>query len=336
MLPAIGIVRPWADPHVVSLHRLDMRPPTQAYASIAEGRAGATSPFRRSLDGRWDFRLFEAPESVPATAITRPVDHRWTKVAVPGNWTLQGVGDLPQYTNVRMPFHGPPPLLPERNPTGVYRRTMTIPKRWLGRQIVLHVGGAESVHAVYVNGEFAGYGTDSRLASEYDITAVRSRGAQRCRDRRDALECPQLHRRSGPVVDGRPAPRGVRRGPSAGPPRVARVRRVARRVERCADDRCDDRRIGPTRTWMDGALPRRDDPWQAGGAAGGRRRPVPLRDAVRVLGSHRHGDLRRARRRAMVGRVTDPVPGRRRAARSRRNDRRGAQPAGRVPDRRGA
>jgi beta-galactosidase len=36
---------------------------------------------------------------------------------------------------------------------------------------VLHVGGAESVHAVYVNGTFAGYGTDSRLASEYDITS---------------------------------------------------------------------------------------------------------------------------------------------------------------------
>ena len=36
--------------------------------------------------------------------------------------------------------------------------------------VVLHVAGAESVHAVYVNGEFAGYGTDSRLPSEYDVT----------------------------------------------------------------------------------------------------------------------------------------------------------------------
>ena len=39
-----------------------------------------------------------------------------------------------------------------------------------GRQVVLHIGGAESVHALYVNGAFVGYGTDSRLASEYDIT----------------------------------------------------------------------------------------------------------------------------------------------------------------------
>ena len=61
---------------------------------------------------------------------------------------------------------------PTRNPTGVYRRTFTVPAAWRGRQVVLHVGGAESVHAVYVNGAFVGYGTDSRLASEYDITAA--------------------------------------------------------------------------------------------------------------------------------------------------------------------
>ena len=34
----------------------------------------------------------------------------------------------------------------------------------------MHLGGAESVHAVYLNGTFVGYGTDSRLPSEYDIT----------------------------------------------------------------------------------------------------------------------------------------------------------------------
>jgi beta-galactosidase len=83
---------------------------------------------------------------------------------------VQGVGDHPHYTNIQMPFDGPPPRLPDRNPTGVYRRTFTVPQGWRGRQVVLHVGAADSVHAVYVNGRFAGYGTDSRLASEYDIT----------------------------------------------------------------------------------------------------------------------------------------------------------------------
>ena len=177
MLPTIGAIRPWADPHVVSLGRLDMHAPTVAFDSVERARStdpasDPASVWRRPLGGRWDFRLFDTPDEVTAAAIERPPGARsWTKVNVPGNWTLQGVDDHPQYTNVRMPFDGPPPRLPDRNPTGVYRRQVTVPARWSGRQVVIHIGGAESVHAVYVNGRFVGYGTDSRLASEYDVTA---------------------------------------------------------------------------------------------------------------------------------------------------------------------
>ncbi|HUS41029.1 MAG TPA: glycoside hydrolase family 2 TIM barrel-domain containing protein [Ilumatobacteraceae bacterium] len=172
MLPAIGAVRPWTDPHITSINRMSMWPPTESFDDLDHIRAGRASNWRRSLDGRWRFRLFDDPDAVPATAVAKPAGgSRWTSVAVPGNWTLQGVGDLPQYTNVQMPFHGPPPRLPDRNPTGVYRRTMQIPSSWLDRRVVVHVGGAESVHALYVNGVFIGYGTDSRLSSEYDVTS---------------------------------------------------------------------------------------------------------------------------------------------------------------------
>ncbi len=173
VLSTIGAIRPWTDPEIVSIGRLGARPPTTAYPTLHDARAGdpSASPWRRSLEGRWALRLFDHPDRVTASAITGDASGpRWSRVAVPGNWTLQGVGDLPQYTNVQMPFPGPPPALPDRNPTGVYRRRFRLGRAWAGRQIVLHVGGAESVHAVYVNGRFAGYGTDSRLASEYDIS----------------------------------------------------------------------------------------------------------------------------------------------------------------------
>ncbi len=138
------------------------------------------SDARRSLNGRWSLRLFETPESVPQAAVTGPTSGD-VVVAVPGNWTMQdlgsGVTDLPHYTNVQMPFEGPPPALPPRNPTGVYRRTFTVPAAWRRQQVVLHVGGADSVHAVYLNDQFVGYGTDSRLPSEYDITAALQPGA---------------------------------------------------------------------------------------------------------------------------------------------------------------
>ncbi|HUC32808.1 MAG TPA: glycoside hydrolase family 2 TIM barrel-domain containing protein, partial [Ilumatobacteraceae bacterium] len=151
------------DPEVIAVHRLPMHVPLPVPDTGQAGRR------RRSLDGRWQFRLFDSPAAVPASAISSTPSGEWQRVAVPGNWTVQDVGDHPHYTNVQMPFPGPPPSLPERNPTGVYRRAFSA--RTTKDQVVLHVGGAESVHAVWVNGTFAGYGTDSRLPSEYDITA---------------------------------------------------------------------------------------------------------------------------------------------------------------------
>jgi beta-galactosidase len=159
VLPHIGALRPWTDPGVLSIGRLPMHVPLP----LADDA-------RRSLDGQWQFHLFAGPDAVPASAVTGPTPIGGRSVAVPGNWTVQDTGDFPHYTNVQMPFPGPPPHLPEHNPTGVYRRTFTTGRGWKRHRIVLHLGGAESVHAVYVNDTFVGYGTDSRLPSEYDIT----------------------------------------------------------------------------------------------------------------------------------------------------------------------
>ena len=133
---------------------------------------------RVGLDGTWQFRRYPSPDAVPAAAVAAtPPGGRWRRITVPGNWTVDAAfpdGDIPpdrpHYTNIQMPFEGPPPHLPDENPTGVYRRTFRAPARWRGRRIVLHVGGAESAHTVWVNGTCCGYGTDSRLPSEYDIT----------------------------------------------------------------------------------------------------------------------------------------------------------------------
>ena len=162
MLPVIGDLRPWADPAVLQLNRMPMHVPLAGFP-------------RQRLDGLWSLELFDSPDEVPAAALAdqRP---RAASVAVPGNWTMQDLStpsgpafvDKPHYTNVQMPFGGPPPRLPDRNPTGVYRRCVTVPADWLQARVVLHLAGAESVHAVYVNGRFAGYGTDSRLPSEYE------------------------------------------------------------------------------------------------------------------------------------------------------------------------
>ena len=162
MIPVIGEIRPWADPTVLQINRLatSTRSPCDQYPQLA-------------LDGEWSFGLFDHPDQVPSDAVTpndTGITNSWATVDVPGNWTMQVADDLPHYTNVDMPFGGPPPRLPDSNPTGVYRRQFSAPEQWGSEQVVLHIAGAESVHAAYLNGHFVGYGTDSRLPSEYDIT----------------------------------------------------------------------------------------------------------------------------------------------------------------------
>jgi beta-galactosidase len=119
-------------------------------------------PERLSLDGRWRFQLLHQPDEAPAET--------WSEAEVPSLWTMAGTWDGPHYTNVQMPFDGQPPDLPSVNPTGVYEREFEVPETWAGRRVVLHVGAAESVLIVSLNGETVGIGKDSHLASEFDLT----------------------------------------------------------------------------------------------------------------------------------------------------------------------
>ncbi len=159
--------RPWLDPTATSLGRLPMRPlavpcPDPATARLVDGTDPATftsSPWWVDLDGTWELEYHDGAGSPPVTA----------PVTVPGAWDLQGHGS-PHYTNVVMPFDGEPPSVPTVNPIGVARRTVSVPRSFAGRRVVLRIGAAESFHAVFADGAFVGYGTDSRLPSEYDLT----------------------------------------------------------------------------------------------------------------------------------------------------------------------
>jgi beta-galactosidase len=149
--------RSWARPEVTGSGRIPMST-YLARSDVVE------------LDGDWNFVLRDRPEAVTADDLSGPTDG-WDLVEVPGCWTMQGY-DRPQYTNIQMPFPGPPPHVPDVNPTGVYRRTVTLPASWEGRRIVLHVAGAETVLYVHVDGAPVAMGKDSRLPHEVDLTGV--------------------------------------------------------------------------------------------------------------------------------------------------------------------
>ncbi len=144
----------WENPELISLYRLPMH-------AVPHGD-------RLELDGTWQFELLDRADGEPTGT--------WREITVPGAWTMQDTFDKPHYTNVQMPFAGTPPHVPEANPTGIYERTFELPERWAGRRVVLHVGAAESLLIVRVNGHEVGLSKDSHLAAEFDVTDVVSAG----------------------------------------------------------------------------------------------------------------------------------------------------------------
>ncbi|MDD5261782.1 MAG: glycoside hydrolase family 2 TIM barrel-domain containing protein [Methylacidiphilales bacterium] len=171
----IGGQPSWKSPTTISFNRLPARASLLPFVDVESARSLARekTPYYQSLNGDWNFTLLHRPEDVrngmlqPAFG---PAAAGFRKIPVPSNWTLQDTFDKPHYTNVQMPFPQEPPEVPAENPTGVYRTPFTVPKNWEGRRIVLHVGGAESVLYVWINGKPVGLSKDSRLPAEFDIT----------------------------------------------------------------------------------------------------------------------------------------------------------------------
>ena len=159
-------------PELTELNRLPARPPLIPHKEADAAREGGPSPWRRSLDGEWRFRLVRRPSAAPARwMLPNTADTAWDTLEVPGCWTRQGVGDLPYYTNIIMPWPDlDPPSVPDDNPTGLYRTSFEVPRDWKGRRVVVHLGGVESVAVVWCNGTFIGMGKDSRLPSEFDLS----------------------------------------------------------------------------------------------------------------------------------------------------------------------
>ena len=150
---------PWQDPEVTAQGRLP------AAASLPRPK-NKVIPLERC----WKFKLYTHPDKVPSKWPL--IDTKtWFDVQVPHLWTMDPrfSSDNPIYTNVVMPFRHEPPNLPSFNPTGVYRRTINMPKNWSDERIVIHIGGVESFFFLYCNGQRVGYAKDSKLPSEFTL-----------------------------------------------------------------------------------------------------------------------------------------------------------------------
>ncbi len=129
------------------------------------------SEFVKSLNGIWKFHFVKKPADRPQN-FYRPGYNvsGWDDIEVPANWELKGFG-TPIYTDVAYPFPANPPFIPhDYNPVGSYKRSFTLPARWEGKKVFIHLGSVKSAFYIWVNGQKVGYSQGSKVPAEFDIT----------------------------------------------------------------------------------------------------------------------------------------------------------------------
>ena len=134
-----------------------------------------------SLEGPWKFNWVANADERPTDFYKTDLDDsKWNNIQMPGNWEMLGYGQ-PEYVNVGFAWRGhfdqQPPAVPTKdNHVGSYRREINIPSNWDGKRVIAHFGSVTSNIYLYVNGKFAGYAEDSKVAAEFDITPFLKKG----------------------------------------------------------------------------------------------------------------------------------------------------------------
>ena len=134
-----------------------------------------------SLEGTWKFNWVANADERPTDFYKTDLDDsKWNNIQMPGNWEMLGYGQ-PEYVNVGFAWRGhfdqQPPAVPTKdNHVGTYRREINIPANWDGKRVIAHFGSVTSNIYLYVNGKFAGYAEDSKVAAEFDITPFLKKG----------------------------------------------------------------------------------------------------------------------------------------------------------------
>ena len=167
----------WHNLEVNDVNRLPVHTAFFGYETKERALAGAMEQSERfvSLHGDWRFNWVEHADQRPTDCFGSDYDDSgWGKMSVPGMWELNGYGD-PEYVNFGFAWRGhfmnnPPEVPVKDNHVGTYRRTISIPASWSGKQVIAYFGSVTSCIYLWVNGQFAGYAEDSKCAAEFDIT----------------------------------------------------------------------------------------------------------------------------------------------------------------------
>lgn len=164
----------WENQYVLSINREPARAAFTPYLT-------QPGDMIMTLDGQWKFNWTKTPDMQPENFYQTDFnDSGWTMFPVPGDWEMNGYG-TPIYCSSGYVFKINPPYVMgepkkkytsfiERNPTGCYRRTFTVPASWSGKEVYIHFGSVSSAFYIYVNGKQVGYSQGSMEPAEFRLT----------------------------------------------------------------------------------------------------------------------------------------------------------------------
>jgi len=173
-MPAAAQQHDWENQHVLQINREPARAHFMPYAEQPGDR-------EMSLDGMWKFNWTKTPDGQPENFFLPTFDDsNWTEFPVPGDWEMNGYG-TPIYSSSGYTFKINPPFVmgepkqkytayTERNPTGSYRRTFTVPTSWKGKEVYIRFGAVSSAFYLWINGKRVGYSQGSMEPAEFRIT----------------------------------------------------------------------------------------------------------------------------------------------------------------------
>lgn len=131
--------------------------------------------FKYSLNGLWKFHYAKNYSTTIKGFEKEGYDCKtWDDIRVPAHIQMEGY-DSPQYANVQYPWEGREEVRPGEipvafNPVASYVKYFHIPSFMEGKRIFISFQGAESGMALWLNGNFVGYGEDSFTPSEFELT----------------------------------------------------------------------------------------------------------------------------------------------------------------------
>ncbi|NDV58573.1 glycoside hydrolase family 2 TIM barrel-domain containing protein [Bacteroides sp. 519] len=167
----------WKNPEINAVNRAPMHTNYFAYESVDTAQKGVKekSANYMTLNGIWKFNWVKDSDGRPLDFYRTDFNDRgWDNLAVPALWELNGYGD-PLYVNTGYPwrpvFQNNPPEVPVTdNHVGSYRKEITIPANWNGKEVFAHFGSVTSNMYLWVNGKYVGYSEDSKLEAEFNLT----------------------------------------------------------------------------------------------------------------------------------------------------------------------